>query len=126
MDIGSSGSIGGANLNPLSTSVDGAGTAAKAALKDLPDAVAEDLRVLISALKIANTLERNGDLAKNIAKRALAVAETAPMQPLTRSIERMGRLVSVRLRDADTGPQWDIPGASGLSDRERAELRADR
>lgn len=28
--------------------------------------------------------------------------------------------------DADTGPQWDIPGASGLSDRERAELRADR
>lgn len=33
--------------------------------------VAEDLRVLISALKIANTLERIGDLAKNIAKRAI-------------------------------------------------------
>ena len=33
MEIGSSGSIGGANLNPLGTSVDGAGTAAKAALK---------------------------------------------------------------------------------------------
>jgi len=39
------------------------------------------------------------DLAKNIAKRALILAEAEPMQPLTRSIERMGRLVSTRLRD---------------------------
>ena len=61
--------------------------------------VASDLRKTLSAMKLASDLERTGDLAKNIAKRALAVAETAPMQPLTRSIERMGRLVSVRLRD---------------------------
>ncbi len=40
-----------------------------------------------------------GDLAKNIAKRALILAESEPMQPLTRSIERMGKLVSTRLRD---------------------------
>jgi phosphate transport system protein len=50
-------------------------------------------------MKLASDLERTGDLAKNIAKRALILAEAEPMQPLTRSIERMGRLVSTRLRD---------------------------
>jgi phosphate transport system protein len=50
-------------------------------------------------MKLASDLERTGDLAKNIAKRALILAEGEPMQPLTRSIERMGRLVSTRLRD---------------------------
>ncbi len=61
--------------------------------------VASDLRKALSAMKLSVDLERTGDLAKNIAKRALSLAETEPMQPLTRSIERMGRLVSLRLRD---------------------------
>ncbi|MBB5771221.1 phosphate transport system protein [Brevundimonas vesicularis] len=61
--------------------------------------VASDLRRTLGAMKIATDLERTGDLAKNIAKRALILAEGQPMQPLTRSIERMGRLVSTRLRD---------------------------
>ena len=61
--------------------------------------VASDLRRTLSAMKMASDLERTGDLAKNIAKRALILAEAEPMQPLTRSIERMGRLVSTRLRD---------------------------
>lgn len=52
--------------------------------------VAEDLRVLISALKIANTLERIGDLAKNIAKRAIPLSNTRSVR-LTNSIVRMGR-----------------------------------
>ena len=39
-------------------------------------------------------LERCGDLAKNIAKRALVLAESEPLTPLTRSIERMGKLVA--------------------------------
>ncbi|MGA0545015.1 phosphate signaling complex protein PhoU [Brevundimonas sp. VNH65] len=74
--------------------------------------VASDLRKTLSAMKLASDLERTGDLAKNIAKRALAVAETAPMQPLTRSIERMGRLVSVRLRDVlDAYTSGEIDGA---------------
>ena len=50
-------------------------------------------------MKLAVDLERTGDLAKNIAKRGLILAEGEPMQPLTRSIERMGKLVSMRLRD---------------------------
>ncbi|WAC61003.1 phosphate signaling complex protein PhoU [Brevundimonas sp. SL130] len=61
--------------------------------------VASDLRRTLGAMKMASDLERTGDLAKNIAKRALILAESEPMQPLTRSIERMGRLVSTRLRD---------------------------
>ncbi len=74
--------------------------------------VASDLRRTLAAMKLASDLERTGDLAKNIAKRALAVAETEPMQPLTRSIERMGRLVSVRLRDVlDAYTSGEIDGA---------------
>jgi phosphate transport system protein len=61
--------------------------------------VASDLRRTLAAIKLAMDLERTGDLAKNIAKRGLILAEGEPMQPLTRSIERMGKLVSMRLRD---------------------------
>ena len=61
--------------------------------------VADDLRRTVSALKISMNLERCGDLAKNIAKRALVIAESEPITPLTRSIERMGELVSGRLKD---------------------------
>jgi len=61
--------------------------------------VADDLRRTVAALKISGNLERCGDLAKNIAKRALVIAESEPVTPLTRSIERMGELVSARLKD---------------------------
>ena len=61
--------------------------------------VADDLRRTVAALKISMNLERCGDLAKNIAKRALVIAESEPVTPLTRSIERMGELVSARLKD---------------------------
>ena len=61
--------------------------------------VADDLRRTVAALKISTNLERCGDLAKNIAKRALVIAESDPITPLTRSIERMGELVSARLKD---------------------------
>ncbi|ESQ77246.1 phosphate signaling complex protein PhoU [Asticcacaulis sp. AC402] len=61
--------------------------------------MADDLRRTVAAMKLATSLERTGDLAKNIAKRALVIAEVEPMTPLTRSIERMGKLVSSRLRD---------------------------
>jgi phosphate transport system protein len=59
--------------------------------------VADDLRRAMAAMKIANNLERCGDLAKNIAKRTLVIVESDPLTPLTRSIERMGKLVLGRL-----------------------------
>ena len=61
--------------------------------------VASDLRRALAALKLATDLERTGDMAKGIAKRALILAEGEPIQPLTRSIERMGRLVATRLHE---------------------------
>ncbi|MDE2355567.1 MAG: phosphate signaling complex protein PhoU [Alphaproteobacteria bacterium] len=60
--------------------------------------VADDLRHTVSAMKISSNLERIGDLAKNIAKRAVVIVESEPLTPLTSSIERMGELVSARLK----------------------------
>ena len=57
-----------------------------------------DLRRAISTLKLAMNLERCGDLARNIAKRSLVLSAGEPLLPLTGAIERMGRLVSTRLR----------------------------
>ena len=61
--------------------------------------VADDLRRTVAAMKISMNLERIGDLAKNIAKRAIVIAESEPVTPLTSSIERMGELVTTRLKD---------------------------
>ena len=61
--------------------------------------VAQDLRHTVAAMKISMQLERCGDLAKNIAKRCLVLAEAEPLPPLTRSIERMGLLVTARLKE---------------------------
>ena len=61
--------------------------------------VAQDLRRTVAAMKIAQNLERIGDLAKNIAKRGAVLADSEPITPLTRSIERMGRLVAGRLKE---------------------------
>src|SRR5665213_3658456 len=72
--------------------------------------VAQDLRRTVGAMKIAGNLERCGDLAKNIAKRGVVLAESEPITPLTRSIDRMGRLVAGRLRevlDAYTGGELE-------------------
>lgn len=72
--------------------------------------MANDLRKTVAAMKIASNLERCGDLAKNIAKRTLILNEAEPISPLTRSIERMGRLVLGRLKDvldAYTGSDLD-------------------
>ena len=61
--------------------------------------VADDLRRTVAAMKISTNLERCGDLAKNIAKRAQVIAQADPITPLTSSIERMGELVATRLKD---------------------------
>ena len=58
-----------------------------------------DLRKAVAAMKMSLSLERTGDLAKNIAKRGLVLAQAEPIMPLTRSIERMGKLVAGRLKD---------------------------
>jgi phosphate transport system protein len=81
--------------------------------------VADDLRRTVAALKISMNLERCGDLAKNIAKRALVIAESDPLTPLTRSIERMGELVAARLKDVlDAFAARDIDRARAVWQRD--------
>ncbi|MHA3977943.1 phosphate signaling complex protein PhoU [Halovulum sp. GXIMD14794] len=60
--------------------------------------VAQDLRVVIAALKISTTLERIGDLSKNIAKRSAAISKLGPL-PTTPSIVRMGRATQALLSE---------------------------
>src|ERR1700749_1999576 len=52
--------------------------------------MAVDLRDTLAAIKIAGELERIGDLAKNIAKRALVLNREPPIR-LTQSLARMGK-----------------------------------
>ena len=83
--------------------------------------VAQDLRRTVGAMKMSWNLERTGDLAKNIAKRALVISEAEPITPLTRSIERMGKLVASRLKealDAYTSGELDRATAVWTSDDE--------
>ncbi|MDJ0919662.1 MAG: phosphate signaling complex protein PhoU [Henriciella sp.] len=61
--------------------------------------MASDLRMVIGAIKLAGTIERIGDLAKNIAHRSLAVTE-ADNRVALRGVERMGQAVSRQLHTA--------------------------
>jgi phosphate transport system protein len=60
--------------------------------------VADDLRTVITALKVAGDLERIGDHAANAAKRALVLNQLPPVAPM-RSLVRLGRLVLEMLKD---------------------------
>jgi phosphate transport system protein len=60
--------------------------------------MARDLREVLAAYRLSLEIERIGDLAKNISKRALILNESEPVN-LTRSVERMGRLVGGRLKE---------------------------
>jgi phosphate transport system protein len=60
--------------------------------------MANDLREVISSLKISSDLERIGDYAKNVAKRTLALNQLTPHEA-TRSIPRMAKLVQAIIKD---------------------------
>ena len=61
--------------------------------------MANDLRHIMTVLKIAGDLERVGDLAKNIAKRALAVSAESPPKPLMHGLRHMTELALKQLKD---------------------------
>ena len=61
--------------------------------------VANDLRFIISVLKINNDLERIGDLASNIAKRAKVLAVKQPI-PIPESIPKTTEIVKTMLKDS--------------------------
>src|SRR5262245_38250151 len=61
--------------------------------------VANDLRHIMTVLKIAGDLERIGDLAKNIAKRALAVSGENHPKSLMLGLKHMTELAMGQLND---------------------------
>jgi phosphate transport system protein len=82
--------------------------------------LARDLRQTISALKIAAELERVGDLAKNIAKRAKVIDQFEPAAAL-KGVSRMGRLVVAQLKrvlDAYSAQEADAANKVWTRDEE--------
>jgi phosphate transport system protein len=61
--------------------------------------MAHDLRQVMTVLKIAGDLERTGDLAKNIAKRAMAVSGENHPKPLMTGLKHMVELALSQLKD---------------------------
>jgi phosphate transport system protein len=61
--------------------------------------MAVDLRHIMTALKIAGDLERTGDLAKNLAKRALAISGENHPKPLMTGLKHMVELALAQLKD---------------------------
>jgi phosphate transport system protein len=59
--------------------------------------MAVDLRVLVAAMRVANDLERVGDLAKNIAKRTIAIDAPLRSQKLMTSFRQLSKLVLSQL-----------------------------
>lgn len=86
--------------------------------------MAVDLRTTLAAIKIAYELERVGDLAKNIGKRALLLNREPPIR-LTQSLARMGRQALSQLKavlDAYSDRDADAAKNVWLHDEEVDEL----
>jgi phosphate transport system protein len=60
--------------------------------------MAIDLREIVGALRLANDLERIGDLAKNIGKRVVALPDDFYPQKLIRGVEHMAAMVLAQLK----------------------------
>ena len=61
---------------------------------------ATDLRTVLTVMKIAASLERCGDYAKNLAKRSSVLAQMAPIEGAAGAVKRMAKTVELLLRDA--------------------------
>ncbi len=77
--------------------------------------MAVDLRAVISSIRIASDLERIGDLAKNVAKRVVAIEGQFPPQKIVGGVSHMSELALDRLkRVIDAYTQRDVPAAKDV------------
>ena len=91
----------------------------------LQQPVAKDLRFLMATLKINTDLERMGDLAVNIAERAIALSHLPPVKPLI-DIPKMAALVQgmlLKSLDAFVKVDGDLAQSILPSDDEVDRLR---
>lgn len=73
--------------------------------------MAVDLRAILTSLKVAGGLERIGDLAKNLAKRSLALNNRPPPAEIF-GFKRMARLVEAMIKDVlDAYSEQDLEKA---------------
>ena len=61
---------------------------------------ASDLRTVLTVMKIASSLERCGDYAKNLAKRSVVLGTMPVIEGASGAIRRMARLVGLLLKNA--------------------------
>ena len=81
--------------------------------------VAADLREIIGALRIANDLERVGDLGKSNAKRVMAIQATGVPRKLARGIEHLCELALVQLKEVlDVYTTRSAEKAKSIRDRD--------
>ncbi len=82
--------------------------------------VASDLRQIVTAIRIAGDLERIGDLAKNMAKRAIAIAgEQHPKQVMT-GFKHIGEAAMRQLKEVlDAYSQRDADAAVRVWQRDQ-------
>ena len=74
--------------------------------------MAIDLREIVGALRVANDLERIGDLAKNIAKRVGALDDDVQLTTVMRGVEHMTELVLSQIKDVlDSYARRDVEKA---------------
>lgn len=81
---------------------------------------AGDLRTALTVMKIAASLERCGDYAKNLAKRSTVLAHMAPIGDTAGGIKRMAKAVELLLKDAlDAYIHRDVELAEEVRRRDR-------
>ncbi|TXM69817.1 phosphate signaling complex protein PhoU [Methylobacterium sp. WL103] len=81
--------------------------------------MAIDLRETISAIRVSGDLERIGDLAKNIAKRVVAISDQAQAQKIVLGVQHMSDLVQEQLKDVlDAYASRDISAAHNVWERD--------
>jgi phosphate transport system protein len=80
--------------------------------------MANDLRNIVTSLRIASDLERIADYAANVAKRTIAVAQVPAVNP-ARGIPRMSRVVEEMIKDVlDAFMQSDVEKAVAVWKRD--------
>ena len=80
--------------------------------------MAIDLRGIVAGIKLASEIERIGDYAKNVAKRALTLNQ-APAVPSAQGVPRVGALVQRMIKDVlDAYAQRDAPRAIDVWNRD--------
>ncbi len=82
--------------------------------------MADDLREVVAALKIAGVVERIGDYAKNIAKRVSVIEETPNIRPLS-LLPEMARIAAEMVHNVlDAFAARDPRKAAEVCERDRA------